>query len=167
MVGVEREEPYTAEVTRTETRTDYETQTKTVPYIKCDCCEQEWTKDGDVQTYSLAVNPRSQVSCSGLRELENSVTALRGEVTEKNLTTIGPELREEQIWGVIAEERHVLAETKGAPSTGLETAACMALDDKGGRYKTGSRVHFFEYRIDLPEPRREKHLCEFCYEAIF
>lgn len=167
MAEVTRQEPYTAEVTRTEERTDYETKTREVEYTKCDCCEQEWAKDGDVRTHSLAVNPRSEVGLSGLQELENTVTAYRGEVTEENLTTIGPQLREGRLWGVIAEERQVLADTRGAPAGRLETDACMALDNEGGRYKSGRRVHFFQYKIDLPEPRREKHLCEYCYEAIF
>lgn len=165
MAKVTRDELYTEEVTVE--KTEYQTKTREVEYTKCDCCEQEWRDDGNVKTHSLAINPRSQVSLSGLRNLENTVTAYRGKATKESLTTIGPQLRKGYLWEVIAEERNVLAEVKGAPSDRLATPECMAFDGGGGKYTIQSMTHFFEYRIDLPDPRNEKHLCEYCYEAIF
>lgn len=167
--------PETEKVEREKTEVDFETVTKEVEKVKCNCCGQRWDPDGRVETREIVVDPSATATVQ---------------------TNIGREQRAYQTSGFPHENKGSLDEALHEILQGFEirvpnpehrasdmsnrherdgknicTTLAEAEQRRRDRATSMGKVPRYNYtygfHVELPVQGKTKHLCEYCYEVVF
>jgi len=175
MTLVTEEVPTTEKVERQRTEVDFETVTESVQKVQCDCCEQRWEKDGKVETKEVVVNPSASATVQQHIEREQQAFETNG-FPHENKGTLHDALSE-IIQGFeieVPNPSHRASDmTSRHERDGLDICSTLAsaeqeLRDRATRMGNIPRYHhIYGFHVELPVQGDKKHLCEYCYEAIF
>lgn len=162
--------PETERVERERTQIDYETVTTEVEKVKCDCCEQKWSKDGRVETREIVVNPTASVTLEERIGGDSNAYQSEQSCIEEQLN--------EYVEGFMVEvpnPEHNASdmlhrnEQDGKPvNRTLVEARQYRKDSMDMGFGSIDRyLRSMGFRIEVPVQGATKHLCEYCYGAIF
>lgn len=175
MTLVTEKVPETKQVERQRTEVDFETVTREVEKVKCDCCEQRWNPDGDVDTRELVVDPTASATVQANigrdqrayqtdgfpHENQGSLAEALNQIVEGfEVRVPNPEHRASDM-----THRHE-QDGKNVCST-LAEAEQRRRDRATSLGKVPRYLWTYGFHVELPVQGETQHLCEFCYEAIF
>jgi len=166
--------PETERVERQTTEVDFETVTTEVQKVECDCCEQRWVSDGEVETYELVVDPTASATIHQHVEREQQAFQTDGfpHETKGSIHDALNEIIEGFEIQIPNPEHRASDMTHRHKHDGKDVCTTLAEAEQRLRDRTGlGRIpryhHVYGFHVELPVEGNSKHLCEFCYEAIF
>jgi ABC-type uncharacterized transport system ATPase subunit len=167
--------PETEKVEWQKTEVDFETVTKEVEKVKCDCCEQRWEKDGRVETREIVVNPTATATVQQHIEREQQAFETHGFPHENqgslhdalNQIVEGFEIRVPNPEHRASDLSHRNEQDGKNVCSTLAEAEQRLRDRATSMGKIPRYHHVYGFHVELPVQGDTKHLCEYCYEVIF